>query len=138
MKKLVILLTFLLGLQIGFSQATKIYVSKHDGGKRFLNFGKLGYNDYHFSGGNPNCDTLLCKGKGYEACKIDKDIIAISKANNINYQLFNKAISATSSHIVKTKTKEGKLDLTIDNRKVSVSYINASGNGESDMIIELL
>jgi hypothetical protein len=137
MKKLVILLAFFLGIQVGFSQTSKIYVSKHGGGKKFLNFGKLGYNEYTFIGDNGVCDTLICKGSGYESCKIDKNIMKLVAKDAKTYQTFNKAIDATSSHIRKTKTEMGSINLVIDKQKVLVTYYNANKNGESDMLIRL-
>jgi hypothetical protein len=139
MKKtfLIILMCFV-ATQYADAQNKKIYVSRHGGEKKLLTFGKIGYNVYHFNSTAGSCDTLLCSGAGYETCKIDKDIIKISKEDGKYYAFYNKAIRATEKHSRKSKKDSGQFNLVIENKTLSVKYTNADQKGNADIEIEVL
>jgi hypothetical protein len=139
MKKafLMILMCFV-ATQYADAQNKKIYVSRHGGAKKLLTFGKIGYNVYHFYNTSSNCDTLICSGAGYEMCKIDKDIIKISKEDGKYYALYNKAIRATEKHSRKSKKDSGKFNLVLENKTLSIKYSNADLKGNADIEIEVL
>ena len=139
MKKifLIILMCFV-ATQYADAQNKKTYVSRHGGSKKILLFGKIGYDNYHFSNYLTACDTLICSGSGYETCKIDKGIIKLAKEDGKNYPLYNKAIRATEKHSRKSKKDSGQFNLIVDNKTLSIKYSNADQKGNADIEIEVL
>jgi hypothetical protein len=137
-KAFLIFLMCFIASQYVEAQNKKMYVSRHGGTKKLLTFGKIGYNLYHFSGGSSNCDTLICSGSGYEICKIDKEIIKISKEDGKYYAFYNKAIRATEKNSRKSKKDSGQFNLVLENKTVSVKYSNANQKGNADIEIEML
>jgi hypothetical protein len=71
-------------------------------------------------------------------CKIDKDIIKISKEDGKYYALYNKAIRATEKHSRKSKKDSGKFNLVLENKTLSIKYSNADLKGNADIEIEVL
>ncbi len=119
------------------AQNKKIYVSRHDGTKKMLTFGRLGYSNFTFIH-HGDCDSLLCCGSGYEICKISKYIIKTSGETGIYYPLFNKAIYVTSRHIISTKNESGDFQFVYKSRRIAIKYYNADSKGNADFIIEIL
>ena len=137
MKKLLIILSLAV-CAISFAQAqnTKMYISKQGGTKKVFLLGKLGYSTYYFSNAGNSCDSLLCRGKGFESCKIEKDIMKGSKDQEA-YHIYNKAIRKTVKHIRKTKNESGNLSHNIKGRRVFIKYYNADKKGNADIEIEI-
>jgi hypothetical protein len=133
------LLLILVGLitSVSLAQSKKLYVSRHGGAKKFLTLWKISYNNYHFSSSD-KCDSLICSGPGFERCKIDKDIIRLTKEEGKYYPSFNKAIRITERHIKRTKSESGQMIVRIDDQKISIKYYNADRKGNSDIEIEVL
>jgi hypothetical protein len=125
-------------IQFAAAQNKKIYVSREGGKKKLLTLWKTGYNFYHFSNDPVNgCDTLICKGAGFEVCKIDKNIIKMA-GEEPKYRAFNSAIAEAEKRIRKSRMKEGNFDMIAKGQKLSVSFKNANPKGEADLIITLL
>lgn len=133
-----LLIIFFSSIQIGNAQNKKIYVSKSGGTKKFLTFGKIGYNSYHFSNFSNSCDTLICSGSGFEKALIDKDIMRVSKSDGKYYTMFNKAISKSEKITRKSKAKAGQFNLKLHNETVSIKFSNADKKGNADLMIEVL
>lgn len=137
-KSFLIILMCIVAIQYAAAQNKKFYVSRHGGAKKIVLFGKIGYNSYHFSSNQSDCDTLLCNGTGYEKCKIDKDIIKLSKEDGKYYELYNKAIRATEKHSRKSKKDAGQFNLVVDQKTLLIKYSNADKKGNADIKIEVL
>lgn len=139
MKKLaLILLMCLVATQFAGAQNNKMYVSKHGGTKKLMNFGKYGYDVYRFTQSSTLCDTLICSGAGYEFCKIDKVIIKSNVEKKQIFKAFNRAIRATDKRIRKTKTTSGTFTMTIKKLNLSINYYNADQKGNADIEIVIL
>lgn len=123
--------------QLSFAQNNSIYVSKQGGESHLLNFGQLGYNSFHYNSCSDNCDSLICSGKGLLTCKLSYSIIREAK-NKENLKIFNKAIFATVKHLKKEQLQNGKLDLNIKNKKVSVNFYRADQYGNADFLVKIL
>ena len=140
MKKafLIILICFV-ATQYVEAQNKKIYVSRHGGTKKLLNFGKIGYNIYKYNNGSNTCDTLICRGSGYEICKIDKHVFIGQPVEDAKYlNAFNTAICATEKQIHKSKKDSGQFNLIVEKITLSIKYTNADQKGNADIEIEVL
>jgi len=126
------------GTQSVNAQNKKIYISKQGGKPALLRLGKICYNDYHFTNNSEICDTLICRGSGYELCKLDKNIYGKSVPETKYYETFNSAIQKTEKYIKKNKTKNGNLSLAVNGEKVTIKYYNADSKGNADIEIEVL
>jgi len=121
MKKTLFLLVFgLASATVSFAQNKKMYVSRHGGTKKVLTLDKIGYNSYYFSNRSNSTDSLICCGSGFEICRVDKDIIKLTKEQGLYYKTMNKAIRKTERTVKKTKSSSGQLTLNIDNQNLSV------------------
>ena len=139
MKKITLLiLLFFATFQLLTAQNSKLHVSRQGGEKSFFPFGKTTYSYYHFKPNSELGDTLICSGSGYEACKIDKNIIKQNHDKAESYKIFNKTIKATEKHIKKYKQPSGELTLKIKNKKVIVNFYNANKEGEADLDIQII
>ncbi|MDF2449718.1 MAG: hypothetical protein K0R26_2222 [Bacteroidota bacterium] len=105
---------FILGETL--AQNSKIYVSRHGGKKSIFTLGKLGYNTYHFNNSG-TCDTLICFGKGYEICKIDRDIIKAAEGDGKYYPLFNDAILVAQKKSRRSKKKADEFQIIINKKR---------------------
>ncbi len=139
MKKLaLILLMCFFATQFAEAQNNKMYVSKHGGAKKLMNFGKYGYDVYRYTQSSTLCDTLICSGTGYEFCKIDKVIIKSNVEKKQIFKAFNRAIRATDKRIRKTKTTSGTFTMTIKKQNLTIHYYNADQNGNADIEIVII
>lgn len=139
MKRTAIILIFTVALfQLLSAQQTKMYVSRQGGEKNIFSFGKLNYNYYHFTTNSELSDTLICTGDGYEACKIDRNIIKEFTENAISYKIFNKAIRVTARYIKKNKVSSGEIIFKAKRKNVIVNFDNANNLGEADFDIQIL
>lgn len=139
MKKIIILLLLcFLGTQFANAQNKKIYVSKQGGKPKLMRFGKICYDEYHYTNNSETCDTLICRGSGFEVCKLDKNVYGRPVPDTKYYEMFNSAIHKAEKHIKKTNTKEGNLALVVNGAKLNVKYYNADKKGNADIEIEVL
>lgn len=140
MKKLTLLLLMcFFGTQFADAQNKKIYVSKQGGKPKLLCGFKMGYNSAFYTNNSDKCDTLICKGSGYERCFVDKNVFGDKHAEEAKYySTFNSAIRKTEKHIKKSKTKDGSLTLALNGQNISIKYKNADKKGNADMEIEVL
>lgn len=135
-KHIIILILWLSTLQIN-AQNQKIYVSTKGGKKIFL-LGSKRYDHIRLALDAGPCDTLICSGKGFEKCKIDKWVLNLSETNKTKYGIYNKAIKASHKRIKRSKKKEDLFYLSIKGRKLKVNYFNAGEKGNVEMVIELI
>jgi hypothetical protein len=136
-KTFLIILICLFTAQFAEAQSKKLYVSRQGGEKNLMKLGKIGYNYYRFTNRSINCDSLICKGAGFEICKIDKDLVNLSKKEGNYYAIYNKAIRAAEKYSRKNKMSAGQFNLVIDNKSLTIKYSNADlkGNGDYEIIV---
>lgn len=134
---ILITLTCLFAAQLVEAQSRKIYVSRQDGVKKWIKLGKIGYNHYYFSNRSMHCDTLICRGEGFEICKIDKDLVRLSNEQGNYYATFNKAIRAAEKYARRNKMNAGEFNLVIDDKPLFIKYSNADlkGNGDYEIVV---
>ena len=133
MKKFALFIIFCFAFS-HFTQAqNKIYVSRQGGTKKFLTFGKIGYNDYYFSHRSFICDTLICRGSGYETF-----LLPVEAEGSKYAKAFIKAIHATTKQVRKTGKGAGQFELIYGSKTFSVEYSNADKKGNADILIEAL
>jgi hypothetical protein len=139
MKKFILFLAlFTIATQYAEAQNRKIYVSKQ-GGKPKLVYGfKMGYQQTRYTNKSETCDTLICKGSGFERCFVDKNIFPEPDEETLFYKAFNVAIHKAEKHIKKSQTKEGNLMIMHDGQSIAVKYKNADRKGNADLEIEVL
>ncbi|MBI2721782.1 MAG: hypothetical protein HYX39_06375 [Bacteroidetes bacterium] len=142
MKKTIVLFLLCFSFtQFVYAQNKKIFVSKHGGKRQVLTLGKRGYNYYHYSNYlTNNCDTLICNGKGFELCKIDKNMfMGNNREQEMKYlKTFNKAIKTAEKYVRRSKNSEGQFSINTGKEKLSIKYFNAGPKGDMDMLIEVL
>lgn len=140
MNKLTLLLLMcFFGTQFADAQNKKIYVSKQGGRPKLLYGFKMGYNKTHFTNNSDKCDTLICRGSGFERCFVDKNVFPPDASDQTkHYDAFNFAIRKTEKHIKKSKSKDGILTVAHNGQNISIKYKNADKKGNADMEIELL
>ncbi len=119
------------------AQNKKLYVSERDGKSKVLLFGKTGYNDYYYTSSS-NCDTLICKGKGYERCRLDKSVFGKPVPETKYYDAFNAAIHKAEKHIRKANSRDGHFSFADKGVTFNIKYYNADKKGGADMEIEIL
>ncbi len=113
------------------AQNKKLFVSRQGGTKKIFTWGKAGYFQYRYSGYLGTCDTLICRGSGYETTMIPE-------SNEPYAQGFNNAILSTTKEVRKTKKKSGQFNFLFENQTYSVKYSNADEKGNADIEIEVL
>jgi hypothetical protein len=140
MKKLaLILLMCFVATQHADAQNKKIYVSKQGGRPKLLYGFKMGYHQTHYTNNSVKCDTLICRGSGFERCFVDRNVFPPDATDETKYyDSFNFAIRKTEKHIKKHKSKDGVLTFAHKGQNISIKYKNADKKGNADMEIELL
>ncbi len=120
-----------------YAQHNKMVVSLQGGKKNVITWGKLGYSYYHFYSSNAGCDTLICKGSGFEKGRIDHNILEVNKDKRTEYHLYNATIRKTVRRVRKTNSNAGTFQFHANGRSIHVNYSNADGKGNVDLEIEL-
>lgn len=139
MKKTILIASLCVMLTpFAMAQSTKMYVSRQGGTKKFFTFGQMGYNSYRFDNSDAACDTLICRGSGFEKGTIDRHIIDLTSNEETNYTLFNKALRATEKQIRRTKSNEGQFHMEQNNKMIRVTYSNADSKGNMDVLMEVM
>lgn len=119
------------------AQTHSMHVSLQGGAHKMLLLGKRGYNAYYFSNVSPVSDTLTCTGKGWEQCKVDREVIRDAGAQEADYKLFNKGIRIARKEIRRSATTTGEFTKVIDGRSVYVAYRKTGGKNDMDFEMQL-
>lgn len=91
-----------------------------------------------FTNNSTTCDTLICRGSGFERCYLDKKVFPPQdRAETKYYKAFNFAIRKAEKHIRKNKKEEGDLSLSRNGENISIKFKNADKTGNADIIIEV-
>lgn len=104
------------------AQQSKLFVSLDGGSTSLFTLGKVAYNYYYFTPTSPDCDTLICSGKGLILPEIGKHGETLSESQKTTYSAFNKAIKKTIRKADKEKGESGVFVYTINDEVVTVNY----------------
>jgi hypothetical protein len=120
------------------AQNKKIYVSKQGGEKKWMRLGQTGYNTYYYTNRSENCDSLICRGTGYELCRVSPVMLGENaRVETLYFPSFNKAIRAAGKHARKTKKDSGQFKTRCKGRLLLVNYTQADKKGNMNILIEV-
>lgn len=123
MNKNLILTAFLFSMVLGVqAQQAKLFVSLDGGSSSLFTLGKVAYDSYYYTSTSPDCDTLICSGKGLILPEVGKQGETLNESQKTTYSAFNKAIKKTIRKVDKEKAKSGAFVYTLNDEVVTVNY----------------